>query len=337
MDVGARGKRVKVYITESGRRYHSTSDQECLEKAAGTQIVDLEYAVALGLTPCQTCGAPIPPGTSEGDLRWLRHIEDWAKSGRFETRQEQAFASQVLAKVQDLNPDDVQPQMIIKVREQPERVDFYIAKASLVLEVDGFAKDGTPPSAVDLERRNARDAALQSAGYVVLHFSNAEVQQEPTACISRVSRALDMKTLKDSGTPSEQSPSLQRTPARASVSKGLSRFTVLIAVVSGVIALGVLLVAILLSTDRSESTPTTVDTPPSPLESQIPDEPRSTWVPPLDKQNCPPDFPFKGNIRDDGKKIVHSPTGQFYEPAFPERCYVSLESAEKDGFRESRR
>lgn len=324
---------MKVYITESGRRYHSKADQECLEKASGTQIVDLEYAVALGLTPCQTCGAPIPPGTSEGDLRWLRHIEDWAKSGRFETRQEQAFASQVLAKVQDLNPDDVQPQMIIKVREQPERVDFYVAKASLVLEVDGFAKDGAPPSAVDLERRNARDAALQSAGYVVLHFSNAEVQQEPTACISRVSRALDMKTSKTSGNASEQDSSFHRASARAPKSKGPSRSTVLIVVASGVIGVGALLAAILLSTNRSESTPTTVYAPPSPLESQIPDEPRSTWVTPLDKQNCPPDFPFKGNINDKGEKILHSPTGQYYESTHPERCYVSPESAEADGYR----
>jgi len=157
------------------------------------------------------------------------------------------------------------------------------------------------------------------------------------ACISRVSRALDMKTPKNSGNASEQGSSLNPVSGQAPESKSPSRSTVLIAVASGGIAMVVLLAVILFFNNRSASTPTSVDAPPSPLESLIPDEPLTTWVTPVGERDCPPDFPFKGNVNDEGEKIVHEPKGQFYERTFPERCYEKLEFAEADGFRVSLR
>jgi very-short-patch-repair endonuclease len=57
------------------------------------------------------------------------------------------------------------------------QVDFLITNARLVIEVDGYAKDRSPPTSSDMEKRNRREAVLMAHGYTVLHFTNAPVQQ----------------------------------------------------------------------------------------------------------------------------------------------------------------
>ena len=57
------------------------------------------------------------------------------------------------------------------------------------------------------------------------------------------------------------------------------------------------------------------------------------WVEPVDGA-CPSSHPIKGNA-DSG--IYHVPGGASYDRTVPERCYVSPEAAEADGFRRAKR
>jgi hypothetical protein len=57
------------------------------------------------------------------------------------------------------------------------------------------------------------------------------------------------------------------------------------------------------------------------------------WVLPVDDV-CPVSHPVKGN---DQSKIFHVPGGASYERTVPERCYVSAEAAEADGYRSAKR
>lgn len=72
---------------------------------------------------------------------------------------------------------NVEPQAYITVGAESPQVDFLITNARLVIEVDGYAKDRSPPTSSDMEKRNRREAVLMAHGYTVLHFTNAQVQQ----------------------------------------------------------------------------------------------------------------------------------------------------------------
>jgi hypothetical protein len=58
-----------------------------------------------------------------------------------------------------------------------------------------------------------------------------------------------------------------------------------------------------------------------------------SWVEPVDGV-CPISHPVKGN---DQSKIFHVPGGSSYERTVPERCYVTAEAAEADGYRPAKR
>lgn len=60
-------------------------------------------------------------------------------------------------------------------------------------------------------------------------------------------------------------------------------------------------------------------------------------VEPASKSNCPSTHRIKGNIADDGEKIYHVPSGQYYEVTDPERCFSSRTQAENAGYRASER
>jgi serine/threonine protein kinase len=53
-------------------------------------------------------------------------------------------------------------------------------------------------------------------------------------------------------------------------------------------------------------------------------------------QDCPDDFPVKGNINEAGEKIYHLPGWRFYDDTWPERCFVDQAAAEAAGFRASK-
>ena len=54
------------------------------------------------------------------------------------------------------------------------------------------------------------------------------------------------------------------------------------------------------------------------------------WVEPQHGRECPAGYPVKAN---DNSRIFHVPGGRFYDRTIAERCYVSAEAAEADGYR----
>ncbi|MEI8261983.1 MAG: DUF559 domain-containing protein, partial [Actinomycetes bacterium] len=306
------------------------------------------------------CDAPPLPDTSEGDHRWLRTIDGWSRAALFDSMWEQAFARRVLAQVSGLGADDVEVQSYVRVGNESFKVDFFIPRARLVLEVDGFSKAWDAPTAHDLEKRNRRDASLQSQGYKVLHFSNAQVQQEPQACRMQV-QGIVAEALRESpaapnsgesdrpsvtsvapNVPS-QDGAVASTPSKAvpAIEKKQSKTGLWIALAGALVAAAVIAVIVVSANNQSQSasSPLTVDVAAPIAEASAPAESTPVDVeqssPPVDGQ-CPASLPFKGNINDQGERIVHSPGQQFYNKVKPEMCFASLEFAIANGFRASK-
>jgi large subunit ribosomal protein L17 len=63
-------------------------------------------------------------------------------------------------------------------------------------------------------------------------------------------------------------------------------------------------------------------------------EAASGWVEPNADGSCPDGHPVKAKA---SSKIFHVPGGAMYDRTAPDRCYVSAEAAEADGFRASQR
>jgi len=59
----------------------------------------------------------------------------------------------------------------------------------------------------------------------------------------------------------------------------------------------------------------------------------AAWLEPVDGE-CPASHPIKGNAQ---SKIYHVPGGASYGRTVAERCYLSAEAAEADGFRAAKR
>lgn len=58
----------------------------------------------------------------------------------------------------------------------------------------------------------------------------------------------------------------------------------------------------------------------------------------LEWRICPAERPIKGNINFlKNTKIYHLPEGSFYKRTNPEKCFASIEEAERAGFRPSER
>jgi hypothetical protein len=55
-----------------------------------------------------------------------------------------------------------------------------------------------------------------------------------------------------------------------------------------------------------------------------------TWMAPLEVGGCPASHPVKANEK---SGIYHVPGGRFYERTDAQRCYVSADAAEADGYR----
>ena len=343
----------QVFVTQTGTRYHAATDAKCMENAQGHATVDLATAVAGGLLPCLTCGAPPLPDSSEGDHRWLRAIDDWQRAGLFESMYEQAFARRVLAKCSGLGPDSVEVQSYIPAGGESFKVDFFVPTSGLVLEVDGYSKDGFPPTPTDLEKRNRRDGALQSRGLKVLHFSNAQVQQEPNACLEQVRAALATPSSINSAAESRTnlaSPSVVAAPTVAQPafqSSSATKFSraglwIAIGIVGLVAIIGVVFAASKGSNDSTAGGSTSIEPVAVPAQEEVPAAAPATVVVPsagLPPENgtCPAQAPFKANENDEGEKIVHSPGQQFYSKVNPEQCYARLDDAIAAGFRASQR
>ena len=330
-----------VFVTQTGSRYHASTDMRCLENASGTLAISLETAVAGGLRPCITCDAPAVPESTEGDRQWLRAIDDWARTGVFESFWEQAFARRVLASTPGISSDDVEPQGYISVGTETYKVDFSVPKAGLVIEVDGYAKDGVPLTASDVERRNRRDAALQTRGLTVLHFSNAQVQQEPLACRAQIAAAVAAKVAQvptDIAQPVPQTGDTDPSSGdEASASTRRSPIWLLIGLAAAAV---VVVVGVILAVNSGSSDSPAASTVVAP--STIPVPTNESSAPPLPGGACPAEYPIKGNINKAGDRIAHSPGQQYYEEtkiysSDGEGCFADLAAAEASGFRASKR
>ncbi|MSW82746.1 MAG: DUF559 domain-containing protein, partial [Actinobacteria bacterium] len=330
-----------VFVTQTGSRYHASTDMRCLENASGTLAISLETAVAGGLRPCVTCDAPAVPESTEGDRQWLRAIDDWARTGVFESFWEQAFARRVLASTPGISSDDVEPQGYISVGTETYKVDFSVPKAGLVIEVDGYAKDGVPLTASDVERRNRRDAALQTRGLTVLHFSNAQVQQEPLACRAQIAAAVAAKVAQvptDIAQPVPQTGDTDPSSGdKASAPTRRSPIGLLIGLAAATV---VVVVGVMLAVNSGSSESPAVLPLVAPSTVAAPTSEGSTA--PLAGGACPAGYPIKGNINKSGDRIAHSPGQQYYEEtkiysSDGEGCFADLAAAEASGFRASKR
>ena len=330
--IGGGAMLTTVFVTQTGTRYHARVDLPCMEKARGYTEIAIDAAADGGLVPCSTCGAPPLPGTSELDRQWLSAISDWAREGVFESFWEQAFARRVLAQTAGISVDDVEPQALITAAGEAYKVDFSIPKAKLVLEVDGYHKDGSPPSQSDLDRRNRRDAALQARGLTVLHFSNAQVQQQPGICRDLVAQAVVNQSIAlTPSTPPDVKPvvtapaqSTSAVPiATSQLEPKSNRGTLVGVVVGAALALGVAVVLVLALGGTGDSAPPTVASGAEDVTAN------AGATDPVNEQ-CPSGFPIKGN---ESTMIAHSPRDRFYDKTIPERCFVDLAAAAVEGYR----
>jgi very-short-patch-repair endonuclease len=79
------------------------------------------------------------------------------------------------------------PEPRVNVWVGPYLVDFLWPEARCVVETDGFAAHG---HRLAFERDRARDADLQSRGFTVLRFTDAQIAGEPLLVIARITRVL---------------------------------------------------------------------------------------------------------------------------------------------------
>lgn len=92
----------------------------------------------------------------------------------------------------------------------------------------------------------------------------------------------------------------------------------------------------------TEESPTEAPAPTNTIEPTIAEPtiaatqgPRTTdpaGAAPADKDNCPDDYPIKGNIRDDGEKLYHEPGFRSYGATDPEICFALVQDAVDAGF-----
>jgi len=78
----------------------------------------------------------------------------------------------------------------LRVRRQqpigPFIVDFFVAAAKLVIEIDGDVHDGMESQARDVERQRL----LEATGLRVLRFRNEEVLEDMQAVVARIEKSL---------------------------------------------------------------------------------------------------------------------------------------------------
>jgi very-short-patch-repair endonuclease len=69
----------------------------------------------------------------------------------------------------------------------PHEVDFLWPAERVIVETDGWATHGTRRA---FEDDRAKDATLQAAGYLVIRFTWAQIQDEPLKVAARLAQVL---------------------------------------------------------------------------------------------------------------------------------------------------
>jgi very-short-patch-repair endonuclease len=79
------------------------------------------------------------------------------------------------------------PEPRVNVWIGPYLIDFHWPASRLLVETDGYATHG---HRLAFESDRARDADLQSRGYSVLRFTDAQLKHEPLLVVARITRVL---------------------------------------------------------------------------------------------------------------------------------------------------
>lgn len=159
---------------------------------------------------------------------------------------------------------------------------------------------------------NARQQALLEAGWHLIRFSNHEVRTDRDGCRYRLERALPHAPSTAPQPTSAPPPSAEhRTGVRPS-RRSVRGKAIPLTVAAAVIGAGIVLVLRLAS--DGDSAPRQAD--------PVGDE-------------CPADFPVKGNVSESGELIFHEPGWTLYARMVPEQCLADAASASNAGYRAS--
>ncbi|MCK5927591.1 MAG: hypothetical protein KAG80_05265 [Nocardioides sp.] len=212
----------------------------------------------------------------------------------------------------------------------PLRPDFAIRIPNhrpIAIEVDGATKS-TKPRPDERGRSLVRDGELENLGWVVQHFSNEQVTNDPAWCRSRLQDVIRKAKLEatpapDPVVPSHPPPPDVQTPATATAKAPLSAAQRPTShrpssrLVTAGIALGLagaLGVVFAVAKPGADG-----------------DLDGSGMVSPTDGQ-CPESHPIKGNDSD-GELIYHRAGQAFYARTNPEACFATEADAQAAGYR----
>jgi very-short-patch-repair endonuclease len=323
-----------VFITDGGSRWHLRGDCEAL--ADGQQA-----ATDLGMTahpiqqvPPQRAGsrtACLHCGTTDFDVP-QQAKESGAESSP-ETRFERLFQEQVLGALPEVTGWKVQPQKRITVGARTYRVDFALTSGPLrvAIEIDGENKGARQASHDEWTRRQT---ALVSDGWEVLRFTNRDVVNDKEYCRRQVAmtiarlrerRRLDSRPTKAGSTAASfaaTAPASLPLPAPSAPDRESNRGLWLALAAPLMILAFFAVLAIALSSGSSDV---------GSADGSV--APTST----ADGPTCPGSHPVKGNVNQEGERIFHRPSGEFYDATEPERCFADAAAAVSSGFRASRR
>jgi hypothetical protein len=127
------------------------------------------------------------------DVRPELEFSAGRKAHLFESPIEEAFYLAWLA-MADREPREFPPLPSLRIQHpitangHQYRLDLAIVDAHIAIELDGHEFHERTPEQV--AQRNVRDADIQVAGWLILHFCGREVLRDPWGCATRLKRTL---------------------------------------------------------------------------------------------------------------------------------------------------
>ena len=275
---------------------------------------------------------------------WRQWNAKWRKVIVAQSGFEWNFATKVIQIVPGLKPSQVTPQRSFIGNDGRERhMDFGIEVGNrrIAVEVEGWDKTGEDRGKTKAEHDefNRRVQSLTADGWEVMTVTNAQFMNDPGFYAAQIRQLLLPASSTDDSTPPAPNPAKGATtneaeaaataevapqPAAATPQEVAPQPAVLKDSKSSRIwlyvglALALLIVGLFLIVNQVDSGKTD-DTAVLPTNG-----------------DCPNSYPFKGNVKDDGERIVHAPGQQFYEKTNAEMCFQSIEAAVSDGYRKSK-
>lgn len=118
-----------------------------------------------------------------------RVLRDWPYS-------DQVAESVLEMRMQTLLHNTIFDHYVTQLEIGPFRVDFAWVEERIVLECDGWGKVDSPEY---FERAARRDSYLQTAGWIVLHFTWGEITRRPHHVVNEIRRAFEHRASTDTG------------------------------------------------------------------------------------------------------------------------------------------